>query len=376
MRLLAGSMLALSFAGLAAADQPARPRARELGLVVGRFPPGPLNAITDVAGVRVGQVTVQEGEGVRTGVTAVLPHAGNLFQEKVPAAIEVGNGFGKLVGATQVQELGQIETPILLTNTLAVWTVADAIVDHMLGLPGNEAVRSINPVVGETNDGTLNDIRSRPITRAHALRAIREATGGPVAEGAVGAGTGTICLGYKGGIGTSSRRLPPEPGGYTLGVLVQTNYGGQLEMAGVPLARPPARDPAPRPAGGSCLIVIATDAPVDAPALARIARRAILALARTGSALAHGSGDYAIAFSTAPALRIPADASRPLLAPAPRLRGEALDPLFQATVEATEEAIYNSLLRATTTTGYRGRTVEALPIDRVKEQLRKAGKIR
>ncbi len=375
MRLLAGSILALTVGGLAAADETPRPRARELGLVVGRFAPGALNAITDVAGVRVGQVTVKEGEGVRTGVTAILPHGGNLFQEKVPAAIEVGNGFGKLVGATQVQELGQIETPLLLTNTLAVWTVADAVVEHMLGLRGNETVRSINPVVGETNDGTLNDIRSRPITRAHALRAIREATGGPVAEGAVGAGTGTICFGYKGGIGTSSRRLPADQGAYTLGVLVQTNYGGLLEIAGVPLGRPPARDPAARPPGGSCMIIVATDAPVDAPALARIARRAILALARTGSALAHGSGDYAIAFSTAPSLRIPADPQRPLLPSAPRLRGDALDPLFQAAVEATEEAIYNSLLRATTTTGFRGHTAEAIPIDRVKERLHQQGKI-
>jgi D-aminopeptidase len=374
MRVTMAVLLGLGLAGAAAAQGQPRPRARELGLQVGVFPPGPKGAITDVAGVRVGHVTVIEGEGVRTGVTAVLPHGGNLFRDKVPAAIHVGNGFGKLVGATQVQELGQIETPILLTNTLAVWTVADAVAEFMLGLPGNESVRSVNPVVGETNDGTLNNIRSRPITRTHALRAIQaaqEAETGAVAEGAVGAGTGTVCFGWKGGIGTSSRVLPRNLGGYVVGVLVQTNYGGQLDIAGVPVGRLLGRGRGGQPDGGSgsCMIVVATDAPVDAHGLSRVARRATLALGRTGSALAHGSGDYVIAFSAAPALRSPAPAPVPL-------RDEALTPIFQATIEATEEAIYNSLFKATTVKGFGGRTAEAIPLARVKELLRSHGRIR
>jgi len=356
---------------------PDRPRLRELGVQVGVFRAGTLNAITDVAGVRVGHVTINEGDIVHTGVTAILPHDGNIFQEKVPAAVFVGNGFGKLVGFTQVDELGQIETPILLTNTLSVWDVADGIVDYMLALPGNENVRSINPIVGETNDGGLNDIRSRHVKREHAVRAIQTAQSGPVEEGSVGAGTGTICFGWKGGIGTSSRVLPPNLGGFTIGVLVQTNYGGILEIAGVPvgkeLGRYSFKDQLKYPSDGSCMIVVATDAPLNTHQLERLAKRATLALGRTGSAMSHGSGDYVIAFSTSPELRIRPDAER--VQQSLRFREDDLSSLFQAVVEATEEAIYNSLLKARTTKGIQGREIEALPIDKVKDLLRKYGKM-
>lgn len=343
-----------------------RPRARDIGLVVGSLPPGPLNAITDVAGVAVGHTTLIRGENVRTGVTAILPHAGNLFREKVPGAVFVGNGFGKLAGSTQVNELGEIETPILLTSTLNVWRVADAVIDHMLSLDGNEDVRSINPLVAETNDGSLNDIRGRHVGREEVLAAIRSAKGGPVAEGAVGAGTGTIAFGFKGGIGTASRRLPEKQGGHTVGVLVQTNYGGDLRICGAPVGRELGgrRKDA---ADGSVIVVIATDAPVDARNLRRMAARSMMGLARTGSAASNGSGDYAIAFSTAPELRIRAD--RPP-APAQAVPNDAMSPLFLAVIEATEEAVYNSLFRAVTTTG-RGRTVEALPVEPTVEILRK-----
>ena len=356
---------------------PDRPRLRELGVQVGVFRAGTLNAITDVAGVRVGHVTINEGDIVHTGVTAILPHDGNIFQEKVPASVFVGNGFGKLVGFTQVDELGQIETPILLTNTLSVWDVADGIVDYMLALPGNENVRSINPIVGETNDGGLNDIRSRHVKREHAVRAIQTAQSGPVEEGSVGAGTGTICFGWKGGIGTSSRVLPPNLGGFTIGVLVQTNYGGILEIAGVPvgkeLGRYSFKDQLKYPSDGSCMIVVATDAPLNTHQLERLAKRATLALGRTGSAMSHGSGDYVIAFSTSPELRIRPDAER--VQQSLRFREDDLSSLFQAVVEATEEAIYNSLLKARTTKGIQGREIEALPIDKVKDLLRKYGKM-
>ena len=341
-----------------------RPRLRDLGVQVGIYPPGARNAITDVDGVRVGHVTLIEGTDVRTGVTAILPHGGNLFREKVTAAVYVGNGFGKLVGVTQVEELGQIETPIVLTNTLSVWDAARGVVDHMLSLPGNEGVRSINPVVGETNDGRLNDIRGRHVRPEHAAQAIRAAAGGDVPEGAVGAGTGTVCFGWKGGIGTSSRHLPEKSGSFTLGALVQTNYGGVLDLAGVPLGRElgvaGAEGDRKEEDAGSCMIVLATDAPLDARQLKRVAKRATLALGRTGSAMSHGSGDYVIAFTTA-------RGARPL-------EDGRLTPLFQAAVEATEEAVYNSLLRATATVGARGRKVEALPLDRVKELLKKYGK--
>jgi D-aminopeptidase len=372
------SLIAVTFLPFLLFPQtPDRPRLRELGVQVGVFRAGTLNAITDVAGVRVGHVTINEGDIVHTGVTAILPHDGNIFQEKVPASVFVGNGFGKLVGFTQVDELGQIETPILLTNTLSVWDVADGIVDYMLALPGNENVRSINPIVGETNDGGLNDIRSRHVKREHAVRAIQTAQSGPVEEGSVGAGTGTICFGWKGGIGTSSRVLPPNLGGFTIGVLVQTNYGGILEIAGVPvgkeLGRYSFKDQLKYPSDGSCMIVVATDAPLNTHQLERLAKRATLALGRTGSAMSHGSGDYVIAFSTSPELRIRPDAER--VQQSLRFREDDLSSLFQAVVEATEEAIYNSLLKARTTKGIQGREIEALPIDKVKDLLRKYGKM-
>ncbi len=353
-----------------------RPRAREFGLIVGVLPPGPLNAITDVAGVRVGQVTLIEGQSVRTGVTAVLPHGGNLFQDKVPAGIAVANGYGKLMGFTQVEELGTLEAPIVLTNTLSVPTAAEAVIDYILGLPGNERVDSVNPVVGETNDGWLNDIRGRHIAKARVLEAILTATEGPVAEGVVGAGTGTTCFGYKGGIGTSSRRLPESRGGWTVGVLVQTNFGGVLTIRGVPFDKkemgtvPPGGDsPHGAHGDGSCMIVVATDAPLDARNLKRLAGRALLGIARTGGYYANGSGDYAIAFSTAAEVRSPhrsASPARTLTV----LRDESLSPLFQAAAEAAEEAILDSLFKAVRTDGRDGRVAEALPLDRVRSLIR------
>lgn len=366
----------LSALACSAAAQTPRPRARDLGLKPGILTPGPLNGITDVAGVKVGHATLIRGENIRTGVTAIVPHSGNLFRQKVPAAIFVGNGFGKLAGSTQVQELGEIETPILLTSTLNVFRVADALVDFMLALPGNEEVRSINPVVGETNDGTLNDIRSRPVGREEVFTALRTAATGPVEEGTVGAGTGTIAFGFKGGIGTSSRRLPAKLGGYTVGVLVQTNFGGILSIDGVPVGRElgqyflkeETEDPAR--GGGSIIIVIATDAPVDARNLERMASRSMSGLARTGAAMTNGSGDYAIAFSTATQLSHEQTATRRLEI----LPNDATSPLFLATIEATEEAIYNSLFRAKSVTS-RGRTIEALPIDRTVAILRKYGRV-
>ena len=354
-----------------------RPRLRDLGVQLGVYPPGRYNAITDVTDVLVGQVSLVRGDSVRTGVTAILPHGGNLFQEKVPAAVFVGNGFGKLVGTTQVMELGQMETPILLTNTLSVWDVADGIVDFMLNLPGNAGVRSVNPIVGETNDGELNDIRGRHVTRLDALEAIRAAKTGAVVEGSVGAGMGTVCFGWKGGIGTSSRVLPPAAGGFTVGVLVQSNFGGIFEMAGVPLGKELGRngqhEGSHKPGDGSCMIVIATDAPLNSQQLQRLAKRAPLALGRTGSSMSNGSGDYVIAFSSSREVRIrPTDQNTQ---PSVRFREDALSPLFQAVVEATEEAISNSLLRATTVRGYRGTEVEAVPVKEVQDALRKYGKI-
>ena len=358
--------------------QQSRPRAREIGVVVGILDPGPQNAITDVAGIRVGQVTVVEGDSVRTGVTAIIPHQGNLFRERVPAALFVANGFGKLLGVTQLRELGELETPILLTCTLCVWKAADAMVDWMLRQPGMQGVGSINPVVGETNDGALNSIRSRPITADHVVRALESATTGPIAEGSVGAGTGTVAFGWKGGIGTSSRRLPATLGGYTVGALVQSNFGGVLTMNGAPVGRELRRYSLQRElertaevnrdnADGSIMIVVATDAPLDARNLERLAARAIAGLARTGSSFSNGSGDYVIAFSTSTDVRMAADSA----AHARRtLSNNATSPLFQAVAEATEEAIYNSLLRASTVTGS-GRTVEALPLDRTLEILKK-----
>ena len=433
-----------------------RPRARDLGIAPGALTPGPHNAITDVAGVGVGHTTIVEGDSVRTGVTAILPHEGNLFREKVPGAVFIGNAFGKLAGSTQVQELGTIESPIVLTNTLSVGAALDAVVRWTLDQPGNENVRSVNGLVGETNDGGLNDIRGLHVTREHVFTAIRAATTGPVAEGAVGAGTGTIAFGWKGGIGTSSRVVTTQNETWTVGVLVQSNYGGQLTIHGVPVWRElrPGRalqqglmaaDPlrpglrwsaaasataeaprsdlanelervsprersgamgprerasafapkalrrdlagagdegggrgargraAPRSeedADGSCMIVVATDAPLDARNLERLAARAIFAMARTGSTFSNGSGDFAIAFSTHPSLRVTGGGG-----PQTRtlLPTDAVSPLFTAVLDATEEAIYNSLLRATDTTG-NGRTVRAIPVDELTALLRKYGR--
>lgn len=346
----------------------ARPRAHELGLRPGVLAPGPLNAITDVAGVRVGQVTIAAGESVRTGVTAIVPHPGNMFREKVAAAVYVYNAFGKLVGATQVQELGQLETPVLLTNTLSVWDAAAAMADWMLAQPGNETVGSINPVVGETNDGWLNDIRGRHVKPEHVRQALESARGGAVEEGSVGAGTGTVAFGWKGGIGTSSRRLPDNNGGYTVGVLVQTNFGGSLTIAGVPIWRELEPSQPRGDAGGSCMIVVASDAPLDARQLRRLAARAILGMARTGSSGSHGSGDYVIAFSTTARIRTDAAQTQGTS----QVAENRLAPLFQAASEATEEAIYNSLLRAATVRGRNGHVAEAIPVEKLREMLRRS----
>jgi D-aminopeptidase len=369
--------LAIGALPLMAQQTQDRPRARDAGVIVGVLEPGPLNAITDVAGVLVGQTTVTGGE-VNTGITAILPHGGNVFREKVPAAIVAGNGFGKLLGVTQVRELGEIETPILLTCTLCVWRAADALVDWLLAKPDMANVRSINPVVGETNDGGLNDIRSRPITPGHVVSALESAVAGPVEEGAVGAGRGTSAFGWKGGIGTSSRVVPASVGGYTVGVLVQSNFGGVLTINGAPVGRELGRysfqrdvgggegdtsDPTP---DGSIMIAVATDAPLDARNLERLARRALVGLSRTGATMSNGSGDYVIAFSTAESVRRADGRTRTL----EDLSNDAVTPLFQAVAEATEEAIYNSLFRAVTVAGPRGQ-VEALPIEATLEILRK-----
>jgi D-aminopeptidase len=343
-----------------------RPRLRETGIKVGVLPVGSWNAITDVAGVKVGHKTVWVGDSVRTGVTVILPHDGNLFRGKVPAAIYVGNGFGKLIGKIQIQELGEIESPVALTNTLNVFRVADALVDYTLGLPGNEGVRSFNPVVGETNDSRLNDIRNRPVTRADVFEAIKSAKEGPVEEGNVGAGTGTVCFGFKGGIGTSSRVIPESRGGYTVGVLAQTNFGGILQINGVPVGqklnqyymRSDLQEE------GSCAIVVATDAPLSARNLQRLAKRALLGIARTGGFMSNGSGDYVIAFTTYRKNRNDMDNRLPV-DEIDQLPNDRMSPLFLAVVEATEEAIYNSLFKAETMTGFRGRKVEALPLEKV-----------
>lgn len=341
-------------------------RARGYGIDVGVLQPGEYNAITDVKGVKVGHSTLHIGDSIRTGVTAILPHAGNLFQEKVPAAIYIGNGFGKLAGYSQVKELGNIETPIILTNTLSVPTASDALITYTLGLPGNEEVRSVNPVVGETNDGYLNDIRGRHIKQQHVIGAITNAKTGPVAEGNIGAGTGTVCFGYKGGMGTASRVVPKRFGGYTVGVLVQTNFGGVLEINGVPIAKELKSYPKSfrYDVDGSCMIVIMTDAPLDARNLERMAKRAMLGLAKTGGIASNGSGDYVIAVSTAEKNRIPYS-DNSLLTKTETLRNDVISPLFLATIEATEEAIINSLFAAKTTLGRDGHRIEALPVEQV-----------
>jgi D-aminopeptidase len=341
-----------------------KPRARDLGITPGVHSPGPLNAITDVQGVRVGHTTIVRGDDVRTGVTAILPHENNIFQDKVAGAVYVGNAFGKLAGSTQVNELGTIETPIVLTNTLGVGIAVDAVVRYTLAQPGNEQVRSVNALVGETNDGGLNDIRSLPVATADVIAAIRSAAAGPVAEGSVGAGTGTICFGWKCGIGTSSRAVP---GGYMLGVLAQTNFGGNLTIAGISIWRslqpPRGRGAGPSPGDGSCMLVVATDAPIDARDLSRLAARAVFGLARTGSSYSNGSGDFAIAFTTSPEMRSrfgdAAPRARKVLPP------DAMSPLFEAALEATEEAVYNSLFQATSVSSRVG-NAEAIPIDRLR----------
>lgn len=352
-------------------------RLRDYGVEIGVLKPGKLNAITDVPGVQVGHTTINEGDAIRTGVTAILPHNGNIFQQKVPAAIYIGNGFGKLAGYTQVKELGNLETPIILTNTLSVATAINALVGYTLDLPGNENVRSVNAVVGETNDGYLNDIRGRHVDEKAVLSAVANATSGLVEEGNVGAGTGTICFGYKGGIGTSSRVLPKKAGGYALGVLVQTNFGGVLEINGVQVGKKLGRysDSFKYEADGSCMMVIMTDAPLDSRNLERLAKRAMLGLAKTGGIASNGSGDYVIAVSTAKSCRIPYRAKEKTNTISV-LRNEAMTPLFLATIEATEEAILNSLFAAKTMTGRAGHTIEALPKEEVLQMLHKAGKLK
>ena len=381
-------LAALVVSPLSAQAPTERVRARDLGVAPGIFAPGTNNAITDVAGVRVGQVTLNDGDKVRTGVTAVLPHGGNLYRSRVPAALHVGNGFGKFAGSTQLNELGELETPILLTCTLCVWKAADAMAAWMLEQPDMQQVRSINPVVGETNDGGLNDIRSRPVTAKAVRDALESARGGPVEEGSVGAGTGTVAFGWKGGIGTSSRVLPASLGGWTVGVLVQSNFGGVLQVAGAPVGRelgrysfqnavasqitpvsPFASGPADDRGDGSVIIVIATDAPIGDRNLARVASRAMMGLGRTGSSASNGSGDYALAFSTAASVRRPFDAPRHTTT---ELANEEMSAVFQASVDAVEEAVYNSLFMATTVSG-NGQTVEAIPLDRVREILAKYG---
>jgi D-aminopeptidase len=363
-----------------AASPAVRPRSRDFGVTPGIFSPGRWNAITDVEGVRVGHRTLVRGESVRTGVTAILPHGGNLFQDKVPAAVYVGNGFGKAAGFLQIQELGNLETPVVLTNTLAVGTGIEAVVAWTLEQPGNEAVRSVNAVVGETNDGGLNDIRGRHVTAADVRAAISAAGPGPVEEGSVGAGTGTLALGWKGGIGTSSRVVPGALGGYTVGALVQSNFGGVLQIDGVRVGEALGRysfrkeieqagSEGDGGGDGSCMIVIATDAPLSSRNLERLARRAVLGLARTGSFMSNGSGDFVIAFSTRNRVPFePRERTRTL----EELHNDAMSPLFLAVVEAVEEAVYNSLLRATDVTGHAGNRGEAIPIDRLRELLRRS----
>lgn len=375
MRVL--SHLAFGLALLVAGGLEAQDRrgARDLGIVVGILPPGLNNAITDVAGVRVGHVTLVRGDSINTGVTVILPHGGNIFQEKVPAAVVIGNAFGKLIGSTQVQELGEIESPIVLTCTLCVPRAADAVLTYLLSLPGNENVRSANPVVGETNDGFLNHIRLRPISEADVLEAIASAHDGPVQQGSVGAGRGTVAFGWKGGIGTSSRSLPAELGGWTVGVLVQSNFGGVLSIRGAPVGQELGRyylrssveaggaEEARDDAGGSIMIVVATDAPLEHRNLERLGSRALAGLARTGSSMTNGSGDFVIAFST---VRVSG------LGSVGPVQNNRMSPLFQAVIEATEEAIYNSMFFATTVRGHRG-TIDALPLDSTLAILRRYG---
>ena len=346
-------------------------RARDLGVTPGVLPTGKLNSITDVVGIQVGHFTLIEGDDIRTGVTAILPHGGNIYQDKVPAGVVVGNGFGKLTGSTQIEELGEIETPIILTNTLAVPRAAEALIEWTLNQNGNEEVQSVNPIVGETNDGMLNNIRKLSITKEHVKFALEHAGVGLVTEGNVGAGTGTVCFGWKGGIGTSSRILPGNLGGYTLGVLVQSNFGGVLQMDGSPLGKELGQhylkdELADQTADGSIMIIIATNAPLSDRNLKRLAKRGLAGLARTGASMSNGSGDYVIAFSTAEDVRRTSERRAQVWA-YPEVPNAQLSPLFQAAIEATEEAIYNSLCMAETMTGYKGRVIHALPIRAVEQ---------
>lgn len=359
--------------------QAAKQRPRDLGIKIGIMNPGPHNAITDVDGVMVGHVTLNEGDKIRTGVTAILPYKGNIFQNKVPGAVFVGNGFGKMAGGTQIAELGNIETPIVLTNTMNIAAGLDGIINYTLSFaPENDNVRSVNGVVGETNDGGLNDIRARVVTQKHVLDAITGASGGKVEEGCVGAGAGTIAFGFKGGIGTASRVIPKSLGGYSVGVLVQSNFGGVLEINGVPIGVELGEYSFKKQiesADGSIMIVVATDAPLDARNLGRLAKRAFIGLGKTGSIVSNGSGDYIIAFSTDPSLRIP-HSTKETFDTMKVLRNDEMSPLFMAVIEATEEAVINSLFAAVTTTGVNGRTVNELPVNKVLELMKQHGKIK
>lgn len=377
MRVIAFTYLFFFTFFLLSFSSQSRPRLREFGIKTGVLEPGPANAITDVSGVKVGHYTLIAGKNIRTGVTAILPHGGNIFQEKVPAAIYVANGYGKLTGYTQVEELGNLETPIVLTNTLSVPTASEAIIDYILSLPQNEKVESVNPVVGETNDGWLNDIRGRHIKKEHILEAIKNARSGPVEEGSVGAGTGTICFNFKGGIGTASRKVPASREGYTVGVLVQTNHGGILQIkgysVGVSLGHYFMKQDLEPSAEGSCMIIVATDAPLDSRNLKRLAKRALLGIARTGGFYSGASGDYAIAFSTAKEVRIPHHSASPTQEVI-LLRNGEISPLFLAAAEAAEEAILNSLFKAQRMEGKDGHIAEALPLDKLKEIIKEEKK--
>jgi len=356
-----------------------RGRLSDFGISIGVLPRGAFNAITDVPGVQVGHTTLIKNDSIRTGVTAILPHGENLFQQKVPAGFFVGNGFGKLTGITQVKELGNMESPVILTNTLSVSNAIQAVVDYTLQQKGNEQVQSVNAIVGETNDGYLNDIRGRHVSTADVLHAIQHASSGKVPEGNVGAGTGTVCFGWKGGIGTASRVLPKSVGGYTVGVLVQTNFGGVLEVAGVPIGKALNKfylsDQLNHTPDGSCMIVVATNAPLDARNLERLAKRAFMGLAKTGGIASNGSGDYVIAFSTDSSLRIPHQSTSMLLSKN-ELNNESVSPLFMAAIEATEEAILNSLFMANDMEGKNGHMVKALPLDEVLLLLKKYNRLK
>jgi D-aminopeptidase len=347
-----------------------RPRVREFGIKIGVMEPGKWNAITDVEGVKVGHVTLIEGESVRTGATAILPHDGNIYQEMVPGGIYVANGYGKLMGYTQVEELGLIETPIVLTDTLCVPNAANGVITYTLALSGNERVGSVNAVVGETNCGYLNDIRGRHVKEEHVIEAIKKAESGPVEEGCVGAGTGTECFRWKGGIGTSSRKLPESRGGYTVGVLVQTNFGGILQINGHPIGVKLGQYSFKRDVeigdDGSCMIVCATDAPLDSRNLKRLAKRALLGIPRTGGYYSNGSGDYCIALSTAKEVRTPRD-TKERMQNIEVLRNRHMSALFLAAAEASEEAILNSMFKATSMEGFRGHKINAIPLDKVRE---------